>query len=480
MQALLKYIGIAACCSLLALTAQAAPARVVDGAVIMRQPMRENLCAITFDDGPSVNTPQLLDMLAEYGIPATFFLLGSQAERHPDTVRRILAEGHEVGNHSYSHPNLRLASPERKAEEIRRTDAVLRSLGAAPVFLRPPYGAFDAYTEKVAGELGLSILLWSLDSRDWQRLPANYATLRSTLGTVYQPGTLRGIFLFHDTHKRTVDDLPRIIRDLRAGGCQRFVTVSDYLEGLLDPEPGMLMTRRTPRPLPPADAEMPAAAHEVHGVRQAEELPPASYPAGSTPCLWPAAAALGCRIRPPQPLRPQHRDRLRHKALLMPRAPQRDDPTRRTPDQRAPPPRPPRRKRLCVRTLPRPCLPPALACPPPTALPGRFPDFFSVTVFRCSSPHREVPRTAPTNVAGAVSIKTLFRRDCPKSVGSKNPPLTPFGAKKAVFAAAGRPTSGPAIPAAPGPLFSRSQRPPALPSAAVSASAPAATSPGYA
>ena len=283
MQALLKYIGIAACCSLLALTAQAAPARVVDGAVIMRQPMRENLCAITFDDGPSVNTPQLLDMLAEYGTPATFFLLGSQAERHPDTVRRILAEGHEVGNHSYSHPNLRLASPERKAEEIRRTDAVLRSLGAAPVFLRPPYGAFDAYTEKVAGELGLSILLWSLDSRDWQRLPANYATLRSTLGTVYQPGTLRGIFLFHDTHKRTVDDLPRIIRDLRAGGCQRFVTVSDYLEGLLDPEPGMLMTRRTPRPLPPAEAEMPAAAHEVHGVRQAEELPPASYPAGSTP-----------------------------------------------------------------------------------------------------------------------------------------------------------------------------------------------------
>ena len=81
MQALLKYIGIAACCSLLALTAQAAPARVVDGAVIMRQPMRENLCAITFDDGPSVNTPQLLDMLSEYGIPATFFLLGSQAER---------------------------------------------------------------------------------------------------------------------------------------------------------------------------------------------------------------------------------------------------------------------------------------------------------------------------------------------------------------------------------------------------------------
>lgn len=71
----------------------------------------------------------------------------------------------------------------------------------------------------------------------------NYATLRNNRGTVYAPGTLRGIFLFHDSHKRTVDDLPRIIRDLRAGGCQRFVTVTDYLEGLMDPEPGLLMTR---------------------------------------------------------------------------------------------------------------------------------------------------------------------------------------------------------------------------------------------
>ena len=192
------------------LAAQSVLARVVDGNNIMDQRMSENLCAITFDDGPSRNTPQLLDMLDQYGIPATFFLLGKQAELHPDIVRRIVAEGHEIGNHSYSHPNLRLLSSERKDEEIRRTDAILRSLGATPLFLRPPYGAFDHNTVETAESLGLSVVLWSLDSRDWKGLPPDYAKLRSTRGYAYPTGSLRGIFLFHDTHKSTVDDLPRL------------------------------------------------------------------------------------------------------------------------------------------------------------------------------------------------------------------------------------------------------------------------------
>ena len=275
-----KQICLAACCFAVGLAAQSAQPRVVEGNVIMDQPMRENLCALTFDDGPSINTPHLLDMLEEYGIPATFFMLGSQAERHPDIVKRVIAEGHEVGNHSYSHPNLRVVSLARKEEELRRTDTILRNLGASPQFMRPPYGSYDASTEKVAASLGLSLMLWSMDSRDWQRLPDNYATLRNNRGTVYAPGTLRGIFLFHDSHKRTVDDLPRIIRDLRAGGCQRFVTVTDYLEGLMDPEPGLLMTR-VKRGAPGMDEPPMVARHQVEGVHQSEELPPHSFPAGS-------------------------------------------------------------------------------------------------------------------------------------------------------------------------------------------------------
>lgn len=278
----LKLIKITVLCAVLILAAESLRARVLDGGSIMDQRMNENLCAITFDDGPSRNTPQLLSLLDQYGIPATFFLLGKQAELHPDLVRRIVAEGHEVGNHSFSHPNLRLLPPERKIEEIRRTDAILRSLGAAPLFLRPPYGAFDGHTVEAADALGLSVVLWSVDSRDWRRLPADYAKLRNTRGYAYAPGMLRGVFLFHDTHKSTVEDLPRIIRELRAGGCQRFVTVSEYLQGVLDPEPALLMTRRSLRKSP--DRMPLAARHEMEGVEQSAEMPPAqSWPAGSGP-----------------------------------------------------------------------------------------------------------------------------------------------------------------------------------------------------
>ena len=283
--------GLALTLALLPLLPATAMGAVIDGSRIMDQHMGENLCALTFDDGPSRHTGHLLDMLRDYGIPATFFLLGSQVQRNPALVRRMVGEGHEVGNHSWSHPNLRTLPPELQEEEIRATDAALRALGASPAYLRPPYGAFDAHTLDIAQNLGLDVMLWSLDSNDWKRLPADYAKLRSTRGTQYDSGELRGIFLFHDTHKGTVEDLPRIIANLRAGGCRRFVTVSDYLAGALDPEHGLLMTRRS---LPPLPAPALAVQHHKAGSWQASAIPLARC---SRP--WSATAATSA----PQPVR---------------------------------------------------------------------------------------------------------------------------------------------------------------------------------
>lgn len=222
-------------------------ARVVDGNVIMDQAMPENLCALTFDDGPSRNTPQLLEMLKAYNIPATFFLLGSQIQYFPELVRQMQAEGHEIGNHSWTHPNLKALSADAQAHEIEHTDELLRSLGVTPLYMRPPYGSFDERTVRIADKMGISVVLWSLDSKDWKHLPPDYARLISTRGTIYEPGALRGIFLFHDTHKTTVDDLPRIVANLRAGGCKKFVTVSEYLAGIADPEPAMVLSRNRPQ-----------------------------------------------------------------------------------------------------------------------------------------------------------------------------------------------------------------------------------------
>lgn len=219
-------------------------ALVVDGNRIMDQDMGENLCALTFDDGPSNFTPHLLDMLKEYGIPATFFMLGRNARRLPGIVRRVEEEGHEIGNHTFSHPNLHRLSYEQQKEQIAQTEAIFKDIGVTSLYMRPPYGNYDERTLAILEEHGLKLIMWSLDSNDWKRLPADYSKLRSTRGTVYENGNLRGVFLFHDIHKSTVDDLPRIIANLRAGGCQRFVTMSEYLAGVLDDEPGMLMTRR--------------------------------------------------------------------------------------------------------------------------------------------------------------------------------------------------------------------------------------------
>lgn len=245
---------------------------VINGDVIIAQEMDENYCALTFDDGPSpYTTPRLLDLLASYGIPATFFMVGRNAEHHPELVRRIEAEGHEVANHSYSHPNLRKLSYERKRAEIASTDAILRNIGVTPRFMRPPYGAYDEATENIARDLGLSIVLWSVDSKDWKRLPASYMDLPTTQGFVYPQGEMRGVFLFHDIHERTVNDLPRIVSQLASAGCRRFVTMSEYMDKM--EHNGLRMARRTRPHVPsgfPTEEQLTAAQRAMERAMAAQ------------------------------------------------------------------------------------------------------------------------------------------------------------------------------------------------------------------
>ena len=126
---------------------------------------------LTFDDGPHpVYTPQVLDVLARHDAQATFFVLGSLAQAHPDIIERIAAEGHTVANHTWNHEDLAGLPRDAFDETVRRTQAQLGEL-ATPC-LRPPYASTDAYTQEWAASHGLSLMMWTVDPSDWRRPPA--------------------------------------------------------------------------------------------------------------------------------------------------------------------------------------------------------------------------------------------------------------------------------------------------------------------
>lgn len=125
--------------------------------------------ALTFDDGPSEDTPGLLDLLAEEGVKATFFVIGRQIEKYPEVVKRIVAEGHQLGNHTYSHPNLMICSPQRTRRELEQVQRQIQELtGLKPTFWRPPFGFRAPWTQSVASKLGLRSALWTINPRDFQ------------------------------------------------------------------------------------------------------------------------------------------------------------------------------------------------------------------------------------------------------------------------------------------------------------------------
>lgn len=188
--------------------------------------------AITFDDGPHpIHTPRLLDMLKERGIKATFYVLGQRVVEHPGIVRRMVDEGHEIGNHTWNHPSLTKISSSRLASEITRTtEAIVNAAGVTPTTIRPPYGATNqSINKRLNDEFGLTVAMWSVDPQDWKY--RNAARVSNHITTHDAPGA---IILAHDIHASTVDAMPSTLDALIAKG-YKFSTVSELidLEGFL-------------------------------------------------------------------------------------------------------------------------------------------------------------------------------------------------------------------------------------------------------
>ena len=187
---------------------------------------REPVVALTFDDGPHATlTPRLLDVLKAYGVHATFFVVGMNVEQNPEVLRRIAAEGHEVGNHSWSHPNLAKLPEEAWRAQLQEThDLIRRTVGQEPRFMRPPYGDLTpAQAGLIAAGFGYRVILWSVDPDDWKE-PSRPVLLHRVLAGA-GPGA---IILLHDIHAPTVAAVPALIESLQRRGL-RCVTVSELL-----------------------------------------------------------------------------------------------------------------------------------------------------------------------------------------------------------------------------------------------------------
>ena len=179
--------------------------------------------ALTFDDGPGPYTERLLDMLASRGDVATFFMLGQNASRYPATLVRMMAEGHQLANHTYDHAQLTALDAQQVADEVDSTSKIIEQLtGMKPQALRPPYGAHNALVDKASG---MPLVLWDVDTLDWQHHDPD-KTLKIAMKQVH-PGS---IILMHDIHETSVQAVPRLLAKLEKKG-YALVTVDQLFAG---------------------------------------------------------------------------------------------------------------------------------------------------------------------------------------------------------------------------------------------------------
>lgn len=185
-----------------------------------------NVIAMTFDDGPHKTlTPKLLDILKNRNVSATFYVIGSQVTAHPDIARRIVAEGHEIANHSWTHPSFFKLSTEAVRRELKRTENIIQEVtGVKATSYRPPFGAITTAQKKwIYEEFGYPTIMWDVDPMDWRRPGASVVTQRILDGT--RKGS---IVLAHDIHPGTIEAMPAAIDGLKAREFQ-FLTVSELL-----------------------------------------------------------------------------------------------------------------------------------------------------------------------------------------------------------------------------------------------------------
>ncbi|QLG87562.1 polysaccharide deacetylase family protein [Chitinibacter bivalviorum] len=213
-------------------------AKTFEGTYYLEGLGNSKVVALTYDDGPSKDTPALLDVLKKNNVKATFFWLGSNIEKHPDIAKRALAEGHTLGNHSYNHPNLSdLQGDTWWTDQLAKTQDVYRKvLGVQPKLMRPPYGFLrDAQIEALKAH-EMKAILWSVDTADWYHthtIKNDLEASQKIAGIVNQYVHPEAIILMHDAGGRgrvpTLMATELFIGQLKSQG-YGFVTVDQLIK----------------------------------------------------------------------------------------------------------------------------------------------------------------------------------------------------------------------------------------------------------
>lgn len=182
--------------------------------------------SLTFDDGPHPKyTREVLDILDSYNIKATFFIIGSNAELYPELVKEEMQKGHEIGNHTYNHPNMKKISYEELAKEIKKNEEVLFNLtGKVPTLFRPPCGEISNSVSSIIKDKEYRMVLWSIDTRDWA-----HTSKEKIVENVKKNAKSGAIILMHDYingENHSPEALKVIIEYLLSEGYE-FVTVSE-------------------------------------------------------------------------------------------------------------------------------------------------------------------------------------------------------------------------------------------------------------
>jgi len=195
------------------------------GELVTSVPVSDSVVALTFDDGPVLHyTDTVLAVLGQEDVRATFFVTGNSVARNPDLARRILRDGHELGNHSYSHRRMVLMSPSTVREEVEVTDSLIRAAGATgPIHFRPPYGQRLATLPWYLSRRNRATVLWSLEPDSWF---SRHPDMVRHISENVQPGSIILLHVEIPARAEGRAALPLMIRELKQRG-YRFVTVSE-------------------------------------------------------------------------------------------------------------------------------------------------------------------------------------------------------------------------------------------------------------